>query len=159
MSLTASGSTVYALLEDGTAGQLDATHSFVTLPVEVQTPIPPGLTDGYTSATPVPTVTTVPAGTITNAYGTLFAHGAVIAADPSLHADLLVADGTNNRVVRFSATDTSPGLRLASQYVYGPPLANLALLAPASTGTTLTIYAWSGAQLEAFSVPEPPPGA
>jgi hypothetical protein len=83
----------------------------------------------------------------------------VIAADPSVQTDLLVADGANNRVVRFSAADTSGGLRLASQYVYRPPLANLALLAPASTGTTLTIYAWSGARLEAFSVPEPPPGA
>ncbi len=158
MSLTASGATVYALLEDGTAGQLDAAHSFISLPVQVQTPIPPGVTSGYTSATPVPTVT-APAGTGTTTDGTVFAHGAVIAADPSMQTDLLVADGANNRVVRFSAADTSGGLRLASQYVYGPPLANLALLAPASTGTTLTIYAWSGARLEAFSVPEPPPGA
>jgi len=158
MSLTASGATVYALLEDGTAGQLDTAHSFISLPVQVQTPIPPGVTSGYTSATPVPTVT-APVGTSTATDGTVFAHGAVIVADPSVQTDLLVADGANNRVVRFSAADTSGGLRLASQYVYGPPLANLALLAPASTGTTLTIYAWSGARLEAFSVPEPPPGA
>ena len=55
-SIIATNNTLYAILADGSLGQLDATQSLQTIPVQIQPPLSPNAPNAYTSATPVPTV-------------------------------------------------------------------------------------------------------
>ncbi|HLZ23126.1 MAG TPA: Stp1/IreP family PP2C-type Ser/Thr phosphatase [Ktedonobacterales bacterium] len=155
-TLALSGGTLYALLADGSLGQLDTAHRYLPLPVQVPSPlsiIDPG---AYSAAAPVPTAATpASSDTTTTPATTLFPASAVLVTDPALSGHILVGDGASNRLVRFTANQGQPGLGLAAQYVYTAPLAHGSALALAANGATLTAYTWDGSQLAAFSISEP----
>jgi hypothetical protein len=150
--------TLYALLADGSVGQLDTSHRYLPLPVQVPSPLSVIDPSAYSASAPVPTAApgaadaSAPAAT---AAPTVFPLGAALAADPALKGHVLVGDGANNRIVRFTANQGGPGLGLAAQYVYTTPLSHGAGLAVTSNGTELTAYTWSGSQLAAFDITEP----
>ncbi|HEV2403900.1 MAG TPA: hypothetical protein VGR88_00525, partial [Ktedonobacterales bacterium] len=82
---------------------------------------------------------------------------ATLIADPSNKQQVLVADGSSNRVLRINV---APGgaASLATQYVYSAPLLGLTKVALTSTAGTFSVYGWNGAQLVAFSGSETAPG-
>ncbi len=165
VSLAAANGTVYALLADGSLGQLDTTHTYLQLPMQVLPPVTAADPTTYTSSAPVPTppASATPAATATTSAGgtpagTLFGSGASLAGDPAQRTNILLGDPASSRVVRFLANQTGQGLSLNAQYVYGAPLTNVKGLALSTAGTTLTVFAWSGSQLNTFSIPEPTAG-
>jgi serine/threonine protein phosphatase PrpC len=148
VALAATNGTVYLLLSDGSLGQLDSAHAYLPLPLSVPAPITDAAPEEYTSATPVPTAPAAGGAT-----ATLFATGATLGVDPTAPQSVLVGDGTNNRVVRLAAAAGRPGLTLAGQYVYGPPLAPARGLALAGSATVPTAYLWSAGQLVGVPLP------
>jgi serine/threonine protein phosphatase PrpC len=150
VSLTTSGGTLYALLADGNLGQIGTNHQFVPLPAAVQPPAFTGTPNSY-SGTAVPT----PSATPTTSSG-VFGPSAVLVADPALPLHLLVGDAAHSRIVRLTA-GTDATISVGVQYVYGLPLTQVQQLAVSSNKTLLNLYVWNGANLAAFSVPEPAP--
>ena len=164
-SLAATNGTVYMVLADGSVGQLDTSHTYLQLPLQVLPPVTAADPTTYISSTPVPTVpaSMTPTATATaasggTATGTLFGAGATIAIDPAQHSSILLGDPASSRVVRFGVSQAGPGLSLIGQYVYGAPITGVRGLALSPAGTSLTIFAWSGSQLYTFSIPEPAAG-
>ncbi|MGH2517434.1 MAG: hypothetical protein ACRDHP_17430, partial [Ktedonobacterales bacterium] len=159
-ALALTAGTLYVLLADGSLGQLDISHMYLPLPVQVPPPLTIIDPSDYAAGAPVPTpAASTPAGaTVTTTGASVFAAGAVLIADPGLSGHVFLGDGSINRVVRFTANTSGPGIGLAAQYVYTAPLAHGAGLAVASAGTTLTAYTWVGSQLAAFGIPEPAVG-
>jgi serine/threonine protein phosphatase PrpC len=156
-SIVATNGTLYAILADGSLGQLDATPTYQPIQVRIQNPLTPNTPATYTSATPVPTVASSSSG---NANGnTMFRNGATLAADANAPATVYVGDGAKNRVVRFTASGSGPGLGLANQFTYSTPLENMQELALAANGPVLNVYGWNGSQLASFPISEPAPGS
>lgn len=161
-SLAATNGTVYMVLADGSLGQLDTSHTYLQLPLQVLPPVTAADPTAYISSTPVPTVpaSVTPTATATaaagggTATGTLFGAGATIAVDPAQHSSVLLGDPASSRVVRFGVNQAGPGLNLSAQYVYGAPITGVRGLTLASAGTSLTVFAWGGSQLDTFSIPE-----
>ncbi len=153
LSLAVVNGALFALLSDLTLGQTAANGSWQAISVQVQSPLTPDDPAFYVAATPVPTV----AGGSTTAATNVAPFGSAdtLLADPALHTHLFVNDGAQNRIVRFVASASGPGLGLAAQYVYGAPITNLHPLAVASNGTALGVYGWSGGDLIALAMPEP----
>ncbi len=175
-ALLATNGTLYMLLADGSLGQLDPTQQYLPLSVSVLSPLNPSSPDTYTIAAPVPTpvstatlpattspggdaTATVGAGTPTPATttaptpsGTLFAKGLLV-ADPLQPMHLLVSDGANDRVVRFIASASGPGLGLGAQYVYNKQLDGATTLAISTDGTGLHAFTWSHGQLVTYKLP------
>ena len=152
-SIVATNSTLYAILADGSLGQLDATPTYQPIQVQIQNPLTPNIPATYTSATPVPTVTSSSTG---NANGnTMFRNGAMLASDANAPATVYIGDGAQNRVVRFTASGSGPGLGLANQFTYSAPLKNMQELALAANGSVLNVYGWYGSQLASFPIDEP----
>lgn len=164
-SLAAANGTVFAILADGSLGQLDTTLTYLQLPLRVLPPVTSADPTAYTASTPVPTppASATPAASTSASSsgtpaGTLFGSGSSLVVDPALRTGILLGDPASSRVVRFLVSQAGPGLSLSAQYVYGAPLTNVKGLALSSAGTTLTVFAWSGTQLVAFSIPEPSAG-
>ncbi len=157
-SIVATNNTLYAILADGSLGQLNASQTYQPIPVQIQLPIIHSEPGNYTSATPVPTVadTATPGSSPSN---TTFRGGASLSSDANDSAAIYVGDSSQNRVVRFSASGTGPGLGLADQFTYGAPIASIEQLALAANGPSLNAYGWSGSQLASFSVTEPQPAS
>ena len=157
-SIVATNNTLYALLADGSLGQLDANQAFQLIPVEIQPPLIPSTPSNYTSATPVPTVASSTAGGST-ANTTTFGGADSLSADANDPTKIYVGDGTQKRVVRFSASGTGPGLGLAEQFTYGAPASSIEQVALAANGGALNVYGWNGSQLASFSIVEPLAGS
>lgn len=157
-ALTAAHGTIYALMSDGSLGQIDSAHNYLPLPVTVMPPVAPFPPSSYTGALPVPTVPQTPAAQTPSAGGsssaTLFSTNASLAAVSTNKPIVLVGDAASGRVVSF-APGATPGLQLAGQYVYGKQLADVSGLAAAQAGQMLTIYLWSGSQLATYDVAQP----
>jgi serine/threonine protein phosphatase PrpC len=149
-SLAVSGSTVYALLADGSLGQAGADHQFKTVTTQVQPPASTEAPDSYYGAA-VPTPPATSAASAASVFGT----GATLAVDPALPTHVLVGDAAHSRVVRLVASAGGPGLGLSVQYVYGRPLTRTQQLAIASYQSLLNMYLWNGSDLVAFTVSEP----
>ncbi|MGO8946173.1 MAG: hypothetical protein ACLQUY_00625, partial [Ktedonobacterales bacterium] len=157
-SIVATNNTLYAILKDGSLGQLDSSQTYQAIQVEVQAPIIPSAPANYTSATPVPTVaSTTAAGSSSG--NTTFPGGDVLSADANDATAIYVGDSAQNRVVRFSASGTGPGLGLADQFTYGAPVSSIEQLALAANGSVLNVYGWSGSQLASFAIDEPAAGS
>jgi hypothetical protein len=152
-SIIATNNTLYAILADGSLGQLDAASKFQPISVQIQPPLSPNSPNAYTSATPVPTV--AGANNSTSTGPTIFLNGDVLAADAAAPSTLYVADGDHDRVVRFSASGNGPGLGLANQFTYSQPLSNMQQLALAANGSVLNVFGWNGSQLASFPINEP----
>jgi hypothetical protein len=167
-ALLATHGTLYMLLADGSLGQLDPNQQYLPLSVSVLSPLTPSAPDTYTVATPVPTpvstaalppttspgteaTATAGAGTPTPS-GTLFVKGLLV-ADPLQPMHLLVGDGTNDRIVRFIASTSGPGLGLGAQYVYNKQLDGAATLAISTDGTRLHAFTWNHGQLVSYGLP------
>jgi serine/threonine protein phosphatase PrpC len=152
-SIIATNNSLYVILADGSLGQLDTAAKFHPISVQIQLPLSPNSPNAYTSATPVPTVSSTnnsnPSGVTT------FLNGDVLAADAAAPTTVYVADGGNDRVIRFSASGNGPGLGLANQFTYSQPLSNMHQLALAANGSVLNVYGWNGSQLASFSINEP----
>ena len=158
-SLAATNGTVYAALADGSLGQLDTSHTYLQLPQKIAPPLTSTDPTAYTSATPVPTPpagATPTASAASDSANTLFGVGASLVVDPAQRSAIILGDPAGSRVVRFTASQPGPGLAVSAQYVYGAPLTNVKALALSPAGATLTAFTWSGSQLVAFSIPEPP---
>lgn len=155
VSLAATNNTLYALLSDGSLGQLDPKAAYLPLPVAVSAPLAFDAPINYTDATPVPTATTTAATQAGTSSGTLFPSGAVLAVDPARHTHLFVGDGTNHRALRFIGSAAAPGLAIGAQYVYGSFYSDTKLLALSSNGTTLNGFVWTGTRILTFAVDEP----
>ncbi|HKV83652.1 MAG TPA: Stp1/IreP family PP2C-type Ser/Thr phosphatase [Ktedonobacterales bacterium] len=140
-ALVATGGLAYALMPDGTLAQLSATASVAPLPLQSLKPIPPELIDTYLGSNPVP----VASGGVS-----AVSSNATLIADPSYKQQVLVADGSNNRVLRFNVGSGGTAT-LATQYVYSAPLTGLTQVALTSSAGTFSVYGWNGAQLVAFS--------
>ncbi|MGH2486355.1 MAG: hypothetical protein ACRDHE_10110, partial [Ktedonobacterales bacterium] len=140
-ALVATGGSAYALMPDGTLAQLSATVSVTPLSIQSLKPIPPELIDTYQGADPVPTTSAGASGVSSNA---------TLIADPSYKQQVLVADGSSNRVLRFNVA-AGGAANLAIQYVYSAPLAGLTQVALTSSAATFSVYGWNGAQLVAFT--------
>ena len=155
-ALALSNGTLYALLADGSLGQLDSAHQYLPLPVQVQPPLSIIDPSAYSAGAPVPTAAPgSPDASATTTAATVFPAGATLVSDPALSGHVLVGDGASNRVVRFIANQGEPGVGLAAQYVYTAPLAHGTSLAVVSNGTVLTAYTWNGSRLAAFGITEP----
>jgi serine/threonine protein phosphatase PrpC len=157
-SIVATNNTLYTILADGSLGQLDSQQAFQPIQVAIQPPLIPSTPTNYTSATPVPTVANTSA-TGGSSGNTTFRGDDVIAADADDSTTIYIEDTAQNRVVRFSASGTGPGLGLADQFTYGGSIPSFNQLALAANGTVLNVYGWSGSQLASFSVDEPKSGS
>jgi hypothetical protein len=157
-ALASAHGTIFALLSDGSLGQIDSAHNYLPLPVTVMSPVINSEPSTYTSATPVPTLTpatatqTATAGA--SASATVFSAGATLAGLSTGKPLVLVGDSAGGRVISF-APGATPGLQLTGQYIYGANLPQVAGLAAAPAGSSLTVYVWSGSQLATFSVAQP----
>ena len=135
--------------------------------MSVLSPLNPGSPDNYSIGTPVPTPasaaptnptattgagTPTPATTTTASSGTPFPNG-ILVADPLQPMHVLVGDGANDRIVRFIASASGPGLGLGAQYVYGKQLDGATALALATDGTRLHAFIWHNNQLVTYGVP------
>jgi hypothetical protein len=154
-SLTVSGGTLYALLADGSFGQIGPDHQYtaLTTPI-VQPPASTRTPDSYSGAA-VPTPSATPVGTPSSG---VFGAGAVLTADPALPLHFLVGDAVHSRIVRLTAgAGAGANLSLDRQYVYGAPLLHVQQLAVSvsSDKTLLNLYVWNGPNLDAFTLPEP----
>ncbi|GAC1447836.1 MAG: hypothetical protein PVSMB4_04060 [Ktedonobacterales bacterium] len=121
-------------------------------PAQVSGSISPSGTATAPAATPA-TPTVAPQTGSTSALAgppTLFAGSSTLSADRTAAGRLLVGDGAVPRVVRFDASGSD--LRPIQQYVYGPPLSPLQSVTVSADGTR--VYAWSGAQLVAVTLPD-----
>ncbi|WIG57964.1 MAG: Protein serine/threonine phosphatase PrpC, regulation of stationary phase [Ktedonobacterales bacterium] len=152
-AVVATNGTVYGLLGDGTLGQLDAKQTWQPLPVQLQNPLTTDDPTAYGSATPVPTVVNGSSAATTASDATFT--GATLAADPALRTHIFVGDSAANRIVRFVASSSGPGLGLGAQYVYNAPLTHLAQPAYTSNGTQLAVFGWAGSVLVGFALDEP----
>jgi serine/threonine protein phosphatase PrpC len=157
-SIVATNNTLYAILADGSLGQLDSHQAFQPIQVAIQPPLIPSTPTNYTSATPVPTVANTSA-TGSSSGNTTFRGGDVIAADADNSTTIYIGDTAPNRVVRFSASGTGPGLGLADQFTYDGSVSSINQLALAANGSVLNVYGWSGSQLASFSIDEPKTGS
>jgi serine/threonine protein phosphatase PrpC len=157
-SIVATNNTLYAILADGSLGQLDSHQAFQPIQVAIQPPLIPSTPTNYTSATPVPTVANTSA-TGGSSGNTTFRGGDVISADADDSTTIYIDDTAPNRVVRFSASGTGPGLGLADQFTYGGSVSSINQLALAANGSVLNVYGWSGSQLASFSIDEPKAGS
>jgi hypothetical protein len=157
-SIVAANNSLYAILADGSLGELDATQTFLQ-PIQVAIPAPltPSAAATYTSATPVPTVANS-AGSASSS-GTLFRGADVFSVDANDSTSIYIDDTALSRVVRFSLITTSPGLVLANQFTYGGLIPSLNQLALALNGSVLNLYGWSGSQLASVSITEPIAGS
>ncbi|HST88600.1 MAG TPA: Stp1/IreP family PP2C-type Ser/Thr phosphatase [Ktedonobacterales bacterium] len=160
VALAATNGTLYAILADGTLGQLDAARKYQALQVPVQAPLSLGNPASYTPASPVPTVAPADAGTSagTGGQGTAFTENVVLTASPAFPTHVFIGDSANNRVVRLTGSSSGPGLGLArpnGQYVYGPPVAGARQLTIAAAGGTAVAYVWEAPYLVAFALDEP----
>ena len=155
VSLAATNNTLYALLSDGSLGQLDPKAAYLPLPVGVSAPLAFDAPINYTDATPVPTAAATTATQAGTGSGTLFPSGAVLAVDPARHTHLFVGDGANHRALRFTGNAAAPGLALGAQYVYGSFYSDTKLLALSSNGATLNGFVWTGTRILTFTVDEP----
>lgn len=145
VDVIATGGSAYALLADGTLARVDPTHGVMTLPYQAPKPIPPDLITSYEGSSPVPSVSgNSPTGP----------SGVSLLSDPAIASHVLVADASNNRVMRLSDAPGGGSLALVTQYVYSAPLAGITQFALTSNGTTFTVYGWNGSQVVAFSAPE-----
>jgi hypothetical protein len=153
-SIVATNNTLYAILADGSLGQLDSQQAFQPIQVAIQPPLIPSTPTNYTSATPVPTVanTSTPGNSNRN---TTFRGGDIISSDANDSTTIYIDDIPLKRVVRFSASGTGPGLGLADQFTYDGTMAGINQLALAANGSVLNVYGWSGSQLASFSIDEP----
>lgn len=151
-SLAATNNTLYALLSDGSLGQLDPKAAYLPLPVVALAPLSFDAPIYYTDATPVPTVAAAQTATQT---GTLFPTGAVLEVDPAVHTHVFIGDGTNHRVIRFTGNAASPGLALGAQYLYSSLYSDPKLLTLSSNGPVLNGYVWTGAHILTFTVDDP----
>jgi serine/threonine protein phosphatase PrpC len=157
-SIVATNNTLYAILTDGSLGQLDSHQAFQPIQVAIQPPLIPSTPTNYTSATPVPTVANTSAAG--GSSGTTTFRGAdVIAADTNDSTTIYINDTAQNRTVRFSASGTGPGLGLAKQFTYGGSISSFNQLALAANGPVLNVYGWSGSQLASFYIDEPQSGS
>jgi serine/threonine protein phosphatase PrpC len=155
VSLAFSGPHLYALLTDGSLGDVAVGHGYTGLTTPpTNLPIFDGAPESYTTTAPIPTVSP-PAGTSTPTPPTSdhFANDAAIAADAVLPSTMLVGDPSNHRVVRLNVNAGSSSFSLAGQYVYARSFAEVKLLAVAANTTQLNVYLWSGTTLLAFTVP------
>jgi serine/threonine protein phosphatase PrpC len=162
VSLAAAGSTAYALLADGSMGNLDSSFAYQPIAIQVLSPLVPGTTTPYTGAMQVPTASGASdpnANSGNAARPTTFPGGATLTIDPAVKTHLLVSDPANMRIVLFDITGASGTFQPVTQYVYGTPLAGVKGVTVASDSTLLTVYAWSGSQLATFSMREPSPAA
>jgi hypothetical protein len=152
-SIVATSGTLYAILADGSLGQLDATPIYQPIELHIQNPLIPNISPStYTSATPVPTVTSPSTGNINS--NTTFRHGAMLASDANAPTTVYVGDGSVNRVVHLTASGSGPGLGYTNQVTYSAPLENMQELALAANGPVLNVYGWNGSQLASFSISE-----
>ena len=160
VALAATNGTLYAVLADGTLGQLDAARKFQALQVPVQAPLNPQDPATYTPDSPVPTVSPADAGTSAAAgnQGTAFTGNVALAASPVFPSHVFIGDSAHNRIVRLTGSSSGPGLGLArpnGQYVYGPPVAGARQLAITSAGGTAIAYVWEAPYLVAFALDAP----
>jgi hypothetical protein len=155
-SMRLAGGSLFLSLADGGLGQLDTAGTFQ--PVSVLAPDPVSTSDpsAYTAATPVPAAgaaSLTPSATAQ--IGAAFGAGSTLVSDPLNATQLLLADVSVHRIVRLTANTSGPGAGLSGQYVYDGETPTFSMLALGGTGATLQVYAWNGAQLLAFPIPEP----
>jgi hypothetical protein len=161
-ALAAASGTAYAILADGSMGALDTSFGFEPIEVQVQSPLAPSSTSDYSSSSPVPTASSGGAAggsSTTVSSTTVFPSGATMSVDPTARSPLLVSDPATMRVVQFTVGSSTASFGLATQYVYGAPLNGVKGLTVSANSSAVTIYAWSGSQLAAFSVTSTPGGA
>lgn len=110
----------------------------------------PGATPGPGTPAATATPTSQPAAPGNLAGGvTQFSGPSSLTAERATGGTLVVGDGGLPRVIRFAVAGTT--LVVQREYVYGPPLLPLQSVTTSADGTRL--YAWSGAQLAAISLP------
>ena len=150
VNLVATASAVYATLQDGTLAQLDPSRGVISLRYQAPKPIPPEVITDYAGDQPVPSV---------DAAAQPAASALTLLIDPATATHVLVADTSNNRVLRLSDSPGGADLNLVTQYVYTAPVAGIGSCAIVSNGTNFTVYGWNGSQLVAFTAPEGGTGA
>ena len=150
------GGALFMSLADGSLGQLDSTLTFQTVSVLAPHPVTIANPSSYTAATPVPTAASVGATpSSTTVAGAAFGAGSTLVNDPLNPTQMLLADVSIHRIVRLTANTSGPGAGLSGQYVYSDVTPTFTMLALGGSGSTLQAYAWNGAQLLAFPIPEP----
>jgi serine/threonine protein phosphatase PrpC len=153
-SLLAVNNSLYMLLADGTLGQLDTAHVFISLPVTATLPATATPPETYTAATPVPTPqSSAVAATPTPTIGATFGPGAQLIGDPLNATQFLVSDPRTQRIIQLVTAANGPGVGLVGQYVYGASPTNVGDIAMTGFDSTLNAYVWSNAQLVTFTLP------
>ncbi len=154
-SMRMAGGSLFMSLADGSLGQLDSTQTFQTVSVLAPQPVTISPSTDYTAATPVPTAPAGATPSSATVAGAAFGAGSTLVNDPLNPTQMLLADVSVHRIIRLTANTSGPGAGLSGQYVYSDVTPTFTMLALGGADTTLQAYAWNGAQLLAFPIPEP----